>query len=129
LAQLDGAVRNLRGGGSRSEHVVGSGEGATASDDGLPEGRQWHPHKKLVQYFTSLGMVDMEEHWGEGDNGQDGWLASTLVDALVGSWQNWMALSEENRSTIRRRVAAGVCSRHGWHVEENPRRVGPGAVR
>jgi hypothetical protein len=74
-------------------------------------------------------MVDVEAHWDEGDSGEDGWFSSMLVDALVGSWRNWMALSEENRSMIRRRAAAGVCTRHGRHVEENPQRVGPGVVR
>jgi hypothetical protein len=47
-------------------------------------------------------MVDVEAHWDEGNSGEDSWFSSMLVDALVGSWRNWMALSEENRSMIRR---------------------------
>jgi hypothetical protein len=42
-------------------------------------------------------MVDAEGHWGEGDSGQDGWLASTPAESLVRSWLKWMALLEENR--------------------------------
>jgi hypothetical protein len=70
-------------------------------DNGVPT-RRWRSASRLFGWWTrrSTGVKE--------------------TAAKTAGWRprQWMPWSE-----------AGICSRHGRHMEENPRHVGPGAVR